>query len=152
MSSQNIYTWKQYGGNSDLRMRFSAVKSGKPCPNWLNDNEILSRQLRVSKESLETLWWERVWPSTQAARPPTQWPIDFWWSQTASKRPPGLCASSFVLIYPRSPVDISRNHPEGLSMLACMTIGWADTDQFSWSHRFWPLSWKQNTFSYYTTL
>lgn len=83
---------------------------------------------------------------------PTQWPIDFWWSQTASKRPPGLCASSFVLIYPRSSVDISRNHPEGLSMLACMTIGWADTDQFSWSHRFWPLSWKQNTFSYYTTL
>lgn len=64
----------------------------------------------------------------------------------------GLCATSFLLIYPRSSVDIPRNHPEGLSMLACMTIGWADTDHFNWSHGFWPLSWKQNTFSYYITL
>lgn len=104
-------------------MGFSTVNNGEPYSNWLNNDEILSTQLRGSKGSLKALGWELVWPSTQAARSTKPLPClpvcpshnDSMVSdglKLLPTVPPGLGASSLDLIHPGSIVGIPRNHPE----------------------------------------
>lgn len=94
-------------------MGFSTVNNGEPYSNWLNNDEILSTQLRGSKGSLKALGWELVWPSTQAARSTKPLPcLPVCPSHSDSMVsdglkllptvPPGLGASSLDLIYPGS--------------------------------------------------